>query len=66
MGTGTSGPPNKLVAYDLKGYTTAEDRADAISSFEEVFYQKYGVYPSQIVLDPTVNAVYLGAYENGR
>ena len=57
-----TGPPDKLLGYDLSSYTTGTTRVAAINNFVDSFHTTYGVYPTQIVLDSIVNAVYLGAY----
>lgn len=62
MGGGQSGPPDKLVEYDLSTYPTADTRAAAISGFIQAFNQKYRIYPNIILVDSVVNALYLGWY----
>jgi hypothetical protein len=57
-----SGPPNKLVAYDLSSYITRGDRANVISTAIGLFNSTYGLYPTIILLDSISNSVMLGAY----
>jgi hypothetical protein len=57
-----TGPPDKLYAYDLSSYTTMTARLTAINNLIDTFHTTYALYPTQIVMDSVVNAVYLGAY----
>lgn len=57
-----SGPPNKVIGYDLSSYTTISQRATAISNAIALFNTDYGVYPTIIFVDSISNSVMLGAY----
>jgi len=57
-----TGPPDKLFGYDLSSYITIAERVTAINNLITSFYDEYDVYPTIVVIDSVVNAVYLGAY----
>jgi hypothetical protein len=56
-----SGPPDKFPAWvDLSTYSTNADKATALGTVWQTFFDTYGVWPNAVVTVGTV--VFVGAY----